>query len=157
MRATHWQGALELGLPRFDVPDAKSIRKAIGNVETALRSVGELEGTEDDDVAGATKEMEEAVYEIEGMVDDLQKEFSIASVEIEELINFSAELLATLGAIWVQGNQIADLKDWCAEHATGQYEFWSYNKQWALWLKEDLDRVQFKLRWSDEIEIDFDS
>ena len=157
MKATHWQGALELGLPRFDVPDAKSIRKAVGNVESALRSVGELEGTEDDDVSGATKEMEEAVYEIEGMVDDLQKEFRIASVEIEELINFSAELLATLGAIWVQHDLVSDLREWCMEHATGQYEFWSYNKQWALWLKDDLDRVQFKLRWSDEIEIDFTS
>lgn len=157
MKATHWQGALELGLPRFDVPDEKSIRKAIGNVETALRSVGELEGTEDDDVSGATKEMEEAVYEIEGMVDDFQKEFRIASVEIEDLINLSGELLAALGAIWVQVHLLEELYEWCEEHATGQYKFWSYNRQWALWLKEDLDRVQFKLRWSDEIEIDFDS
>lgn len=157
MRATHWQGALELGLPRLDVPSDKDVKKASDNAASAIRAVDEIEGTEDDDVSGASKEVQDAIYCLEGMIDDLRSEYRVATVEIEELVNFSADLLATLGAIWVHDTRVTELKEWCAEHVTGQYEFWSYNKQWALWLKEDLDRVQFKLRWSDEIEIDFNS
>lgn len=156
MNHRHWQGALELGLPKIDIPSDKDVKKASDNASEAIRAVEEIEGTEDDDVSGAAKEVQDAVYAFEGMIEDLRSECRVTTVEIEELINLSGELLAALGAIWVQVHLLEELYEWCEEHATGQYKFWSYNRQWALWLKEDLDRVQFKLRWADEIEIDFD-
>lgn len=153
MRSIDWQHRFSENIPNLDVPDARALGRAKVSTDMALRDLNSAYVVAD--MTAAVAEMDNVVVELEHIITDFGSSFKTIDGHLDETTSLLSGIMAVIGAICIPTQLHAEVQVWCDETAIGEYESWQYNNLRILWLKNEIDRVQFKLRWGSEIEIDF--